>query len=282
MSEAVISSKSPLIGKSIRSSNFRATYNAAVVAVHRGGERLKGRVGDIVLRNGDTLLLQTGTHFSLAHRDNADFFLVSEVEDSRPTRHERSTLSLGLLAILVVLLLSEYWGTAISALVVAGAMVITRCISTVEARRSMDWETLVTIGASFAIGAAMEKSGLVEAVSATIAPDPAALSPWLLLAIVYIMTNVATELISNNAAAVLMFPFAVNMATNLNVQPMPFVIAVTVAASAAFTLPLGYQTHLMVYGPGGYRLTDFVRVGLPLNVIVGVITIALIPLVWPF
>ncbi len=282
MSEAVISSKSPLIGKSIRSSNFRATYNAAVVAVHRGGERLKGRVGDIVLRNGDTLLLQTGTHFSLAHRDNADFFLVSEVEDSRPTRHERSTLSLGLLAILVVLLLSEYWGTAISALVVAGAMVVTRCISTVEARRSMDWETLVTIGASFAIGAAMEKSGLVEAVSATIAPDPAALSPWLLLAIVYIMTNVATELISNNAAAVLMFPFAVNMATNLNVQPMPFVIAVTVAASAAFTLPLGYQTHLMVYGPGGYRLTDFVRVGLPLNVIVGVITIALIPLVWPF
>lgn len=282
MSEAVISGKSPLIGKSIRESNFRATYNAAVVAVHRGGERLQGRVGDIFLRNGDTLLLQTGPHFSQAHRDNADFFLVSEVEDARPTRHERSTLSLVLLGILVVLLLSEWWGTAIAALLVAGGMVITRCISAADARRSLDWETLVTIGASFAIGAAMEKSGLVEAVSSAIAPNPAALSPWLLLALVYLMTNIATELISNNAAAVLMFPFAVKMADNLSVSPMPFVIAVTLAASAAFTLPLGYQTHLMVYGPGGYRLNDFIRVGLPLNVLAGVISLLVIPFVWPF
>jgi len=282
MSEAVISGKSPLIGKSIRESNFRATYNAAVVAVHRGGERLQGRVGDIFLRNGDTLLLQTGPHFSQAHRDNADFFLVSEVEDARPTRHERSTLSLVLLGILVVLLLSEWWGTAIAALLVAGGMVITRCISAADARRSLDWETLVTIGASFAIGAAMEKSGLVEAVSSAIAPNPAALSPWLLLALIYLMTNVATELISNNAAAVLMFPFAVKMADNLSVSPMPFVIAVTLAASAAFTLPLGYQTHLMVYGPGGYRLNDFIRVGLPLNILAGVISLLVIPFVWKF
>jgi di/tricarboxylate transporter len=282
MSEAVISGKSPLIGKSIRESNFRATYNAAVVAVHRGGERLQGRVGDIFLRNGDTLLLQTGPHFSQAHRDNADFFLVSEVEDARPTRHERSTLSIVLLGVLVLLLLSEWWGTAIAALLVAGGMVLTKCISAADARRSLDWETLVTIGASFAIGAAMERSGLVEAVSMAIAPDPSALSPLLLLALVYIMTNVATELISNNAAAVLMFPFAVKMADNLGASPMPFVIAVTLAASAAFTLPLGYQTHLMVYGPGGYRLMDFVRVGLPLNILAGVVSLIIIPFVWGF
>lgn len=282
MSEAVISNKSPLIGKSIREANFRATYNAAVVAVHRGGERLKGRVGDIRLRNGDTLLLQTGPHFAQAHRDNPDFFLVSDVEDSRPTRHERSTLSLMLLGILVGLLLMETWGTAVAALVVAGAMVVTRCISAADARQSVDWQTLVTIAASFAIGAAMEQSGLVEAISNRIVPDPSALPPWLLLLIIYAMTNIATELISNNAAAVLMFPFAVKMADNLGADPRPFIIAVTVAASAAFTLPLGYQTHLMVYGPGGYRLGDFIKVGLPLNIFAGIVAVIVIPLVWGF
>lgn len=282
MSEAVISSKSPLIGKSIRDSNFRATYNAAVVAVHRGGERLAGRVGDIRLRNGDTLLLQTGPHFSQAHRDNPDFFLVSAVEDSRPTRHERSTLSLVLLGVLVVLLLMETWGTAVAALVIAGAMVITRCISVSDARQSVDWQTLVTIAASFAVGTAMERSGLVEAVSTMVAPDPAAVHPWMILALVYVMTNLATELISNNAAAVLMFPFAVNMAHNLGADPRGFVIAVTIAASGAYTIPLGYQTHLMVYGPGGYKLGDFIRVGLPLNILIGVVGMIIIPLVWGF
>ncbi|MDZ4860567.1 MAG: SLC13 family permease [Candidatus Hydrogenedentes bacterium] len=282
LSEAVISGKSPLVGKSIRDSNFRTTYNAAVVAVHRGGERLKGRVGDIVLRNGDTLLLQTGPHFSRAHRDNPDFFLVSDVEDSRPTRHERSTLSLFFLGLLVVLLVTEYWGTAIAALVVAGLMIATRCISSSDARQSVDWQTLITIGASFAIGGAMEKSGLVSAISSTLVPNPEAMSPWLVLAVLYIMTNLATELISNNAAAVLMFPFAVSLADKVGSHPRPFVIAVMIAASAAFALPLGYQTHLMVYGPGGYRFTDFLRIGVLLNILVGVVALLVIPMVWAF
>jgi di/tricarboxylate transporter len=282
LSEAVVSNKSPLIGKSIRDANFRATYNAAVVAVHRGGERLKGRVGDIVLRNGDTLLLQTGPHFSRAHRDNPDFFLVSEVQDSRPTRHERSTLSLVFLGVLIVLLVTEYWGTAIAALVVAGLMVGTRCISSTDARLSIDWQTLITIGSSFAIGNAMEKSGLVASISQMIVPDPKALSPVMVLLILYVMTNVATEFITNNAAAVLMFPFAVRFADNLGAHPMPFVIAVTIAASAAFALPLGYQTHLMVYGPGGYKLTDFLRVGVIMDVIICACAVTVIPLVWKF
>ncbi|MCC6154785.1 MAG: SLC13 family permease [Candidatus Hydrogenedentes bacterium] len=282
LSEAVVSNKSPLIGKSIRDANFRATYNAAVVAVHRGGERLKGRVGDIVLRNGDTLLLQTGPHFSRAHRDNPDFFLVSDVQDSRPTRHERSTLSLVFLAVLMALLVTEKWGTAIAALVVAGLMIATRCISTTDARLSIDWQTLITIGASFAIGTAMEKSGLVAAISGALVPDPKALSPFVVLVILYVMTNVATELISNNAAAVLMFPFAVSFADNLGVEPRPFIMAVVIAASAAFALPLGYQTHLMVYGPGGYKLGDFLRVGIFMDLLIGICALTVIPLVWRF
>jgi len=282
LSEAVVSNKSPLIGKSIRDANFRAQYNAAVMAVHRGGERLQGRVGDIVLRNGDTLLLQTGPHFTRAHRDNPDFFLVSEVEDSRPTRHNRSTVSLLLLGVLIVLLLTEYWGTAIAALVIAGLMVVTRCISSADARQSVDWQTLITIGASFAIGSAMEKSGLVAKISTTLVPDPQAMSPWLLLLILYVMTNIATELISNNAAAVLMFPFAVKLADTVGSDPRPFVIAVMIAASAAFAMPLGYQTHLMVYGPGGYKFKDFLRIGVVMNLLIGVCALAVIPLVWKF
>ena len=280
--EAVISNQSPLVNKSIRDADFRAAYNAAVVAVHRGGERLKGRVGDIVVRNGDTLLLQTGPNFSRAHRDNPDFILVSDVRDSRAARHERSTLSLVILGILVVLLITDPWGTAISALIGAGLMVVTRCISMTDARQSLDWQTLITIGASFAIGAAMEASGLVTAVSQVLVPNPGALPPIIVVLVIYLMTNVATELISNNAAAVLMFPFAVNLADNLDVSPLPFVMAVTFAASAAFALPLGYQTHLMVYGPGGYKLGDFLRVGLPLNIIICLCAVTLIPLVWPF
>jgi di/tricarboxylate transporter len=282
LSEAVISGKSSLVGKSIRDANFRTTYNAAVVAVHRGGERLLGRVGDIVLRNGDTLLLQTGPHFSRAHKDDPGFFLVSDVEDSRPARHERSTFSLLLLGALVVLLVTEWYGTAVSALLIAGVMVGTRCISATDARRSVDWQTLITIASSFAIGSAMQSSGLVQEISSLIVPDSQALSPWLVLAVVYLMTNVSTELISNNAAAVLMFPFAVNMADNLGADPRPFVIAVTIAASAAFALPIGYQTHLMVYGPGGYRFSDFLRVGLPMDFIIAVTALTIIPFVWPF
>ncbi len=282
MSEAVISNKSPLIGKSIRDSNFRATYNAAVVAVHRNGERLQGRVGDIKLRNGDTLLLQTGPHFAAAHRDNADFFLVSDVEDSRPIRHERSTLSMVLLGIFVLLLVSEVFSTAISALLIAGAMVITRCVSVVDARHSVDWQTIITIGASFAIGAAMEAAGVVTVVSNLVVQEGTSLPPLAILLMVFVVTSISTEIITNNAAAVLMFPFAVRMADNIDASPIPFVVAVCIAASAAFALPIGYQTHLMVYGPGGYKLTDFLKVGIPLNILVCIVSMIVIPLVWPF
>lgn len=280
--EAVISNKSPLVGKSIRDANFRAVYNAAVVAVHRGGERLKGRVGDIVLRNGDTLLLQTGPHFAPAHRNNADFYLVSGVTDSRPVRHDRALLSLVLLALLIGLLVTEWVGTAAAAFLVAGLMILTRCISSSDARESIDWQTLITIAASFGIGKGMEKSGLVDVIAHTLVQHAGVLGPFALLVVVYIMTNVATELISNNAAAVLIYPFAVAMAGEMGVDPRPFVMCVTIAASAAFALPIGYQTHLMVYGPGGYRFTDFLKVGLPLDFIVCVTAVTLIPFVWSF
>jgi di/tricarboxylate transporter len=282
LSEAVVSATSPVVGKTIRDSDFRARYNAAVVAVHRGGARLQGRVGDIVLRAGDTLLLQAGPHFLSVHRNDPDFYLVSGIEDSRPVRHDKAGLSIGFLVILIVLMSTGYVSIVIAAFVVAGLMVVTRCISAGDARQSLDWQTLVTIGASFGLGEALRNSGVVGVVAEFAVGNVGSWGPYALLAVIYLMTSLTTEAITNNAAAVLMFPFAVAIADRYGVSPRPFVLAVMFAASASFMSPIGYQTNLMVYGPGGYRFTDFLRVGLPLELILWASAVILIPIVWPF
>lgn len=280
--EAVVSATSPAVGKTIRDSNFRARYNTAVVAVHRGGERLHGRVGDIVVRAGDTLLLQSGPHFLSAHRNDPDFYLASGIEDSRPVRHDKAGLSIGLLAILIVLMATGLLTIVTAAFLVAGMMVFTRCISMGHARQSIDWRTLITIGASFGLGKALENSGIVAVVADFVVGNVGVWGPYALLAGIYLMTSIATEVVTNNAAAVILFPFAVAIANQYGVNPRPFVMAVMFAASASFMSPIGYQTNLMVYGPGGYRFTDFLRVGLPLELILWVSAVILIPIMWPF
>ncbi|HTE20366.1 MAG TPA: SLC13 family permease, partial [Armatimonadota bacterium] len=292
--EAVISPISPLNGKTIRDSDFRALYNAAVVAVHRGATRLQGRIGDIELRTGDTLLLQTGPHFARAHRNNPDFVLVSSVEESRPVRHDRAPLALALLAALIgllvfagsVLRLGPLTVTvpevSISAFVIAALMIATRCISTSDAHSSLDWSTLISIAAAFGLGKALENSGAAQTVADVVVKGTGHWGPVAVLAALYLLTMVFTELITNNAAAALMFPFALALAAQLGVSPRPFVFGIMFAASLAFATPIGYQTNLMVYGPGGYRFTDFTKIGLPLNLLLWVLAVLLIPFVWPF
>lgn len=292
--EAVISPVSPLIGKTIRDADFRALYNAAVIAVHRGGERLCGRVGDIVLREGDTLLLQTGSHFARAHRNNPDFILVSSLEEARPIRHDRAPIALAILA--VTILVMAFGGRdlhlgslrvpmpeiVVTAFVGAVLMVVTRCISIPDARQSLNWQTLLSIAAAFGLGKALQNSGAAKAIAELVVQNTAWGGPILVLAAIYLVTMVLTELLSNAAAAALMFPFALAIAGQLGVSPRPFAISIMFAASLAFATPVGYQTNLMVYAPGGYRFTDFTRVGLPLNFIVWIIATAMIPIFWPF
>lgn len=280
--EAVVSVRSPVIGQTIRDSNFRARYNAAVVAVNRGGERLMGRVGDIVLRNGDTLLLQAGPHFVAAHRDDPAFYLVSGVEDSRPVRHDKALLSIILLGMLVVLMATHRIPIVLTAFLVAGLMIGARCISISEARKSLDLSTLLTICAAFGLGKALENSGVAEAVANGLVYLGGEFGPYLMLIGVYLMTSFFTEIITNNAAAALSFPFAIAIAQQLDASPRPFALAVAFAASASFVTPLGYQTNLMVFGPGGYKFVDFVRIGLPLNLILLTLATLLIPWAWPF
>ena len=280
--EAVVSKTCPGVGKSIRDSDFRARYNAAVIAVHRGGERLIGKVGDIVLRAGDTLLLQAGVHFIRAHRNSSHFLLVSGVSDSRSLRHDKAVWSLILLVLLITLMISGVIKIVLAAFLVAGLMILMRCISVADARQSVDWQTLLTIAAAFGFSKALVNSGFVASVAGFFVQFAGRWGPYGILVCVYLMTSLFTEAVTNNAAAAIIFPFAVAIAVQAGVNPRPLVMAVAFAASASLMTPLGYQTNLMVYGPGGYRFTDFVRVGLPLNLLLLTCATVLIPLVWHF
>jgi len=281
MVEAVVSDRCPLVGKSIREGRFRTEYNAAVIAVARGGRRLRGKIGDIVLQPGDTLLLETHPNFLDLQRNARDFFLVSGVEDSAPRRHDRAWIALAVLAAMVALAASGIMSMLNAALLAACAMILFRCATLAEARRYVDWNVLMVIGAALGVGRALSNSGAGGLIADGII-QAAGGNPWLVLAAVFAVGTLFTELITNNAAAVLVFPIALSAAQSLGVDPMPFVVALMIAASASFSSPLGYQTNLMVYGPGGYQIRDYLRFGIPLNVIAGVITVALAPLVWPF
>jgi di/tricarboxylate transporter len=282
LTEAVVSPTSPIIGETIIESNFRALYNAAVVAVHRGGTRLSGRVGDVVLRSGDTLLLQTGPHFVDAHRNNRDFFLVSGVEDSQPPRHNRAVLSLVLLGLMIVLLTTQVIPTVLAAFLIAGGMIVGRCISVPNARQALELQTLFAIAGAIALGLALLNSGAVHAVAQAAVASVGQWGPYAVLATLAILTMLFTEVVTNTAAAALMFPLAVATAVDLGVDPRPFVMMVALIASASFLTPIGYQTNLMVYGPGGYRFSDFTRAGFPLSVFLLVAATLLAPVVWPF
>jgi len=279
--EAVVSRTSPAAGRSIREGRFRNTYNAVVIAVAREGERLNGKLGDIELKPGDTLLLESDPGFVERHRNSRDFLLVSALEDSAPRRHARAPLAVGLLVAMVVVAAFGVVEMFAAALVAGIVMVLTRCCTVTEARRSIDWSILIVIGAALGIGKALELSGAASSISSGIL-SIAGQNPLLVLIALYIVTNLATEAITNVAAVALVFPIAIGVTNDLNVSMMPFAIAIMVAGSASFATPLGYQTNLMVYGPGGYRFTDFLRIGLPMNVLVGITTVIVTPLVFPF
>lgn len=287
--EAVISESSPLIGKTIRDADFRASYGAAVVAVHRSGARLTNKVGNVELRPGDTLLLQTRPHFLRAHRNDPAFYLVSGVEEWRPPRTDRMRVAILLFLGLLFLLVGEWMSTAVSAATIAALMIVTGCISPGDARSSVDLQVLTTIALSFGVGLALENSGAAAAIAGQLLDLTNQLfhggGLWRLLAVlamIYVVGSILTELITNNAAAVLLFPICLETSKILQVDSRPLLMALVLAASASFMTPIGYQTNLIVYGPGGYRFGDFLRIGVPLKLLLGVLTIALIPFVWPF
>lgn len=277
MIEAVISNSFPGLKRSIREFGFRARYDAAVIAVARNGERVTGRIGDIILQVGDTLLLEANESFLARNRSSRDFFLVSGLPSS-DLRPQRAILALSILIAMIGA--ATYSGNMLApALAAAVAMVVCGCLRAADARASIDISILLVIGAGLGLSNAVEASGLGASLGQFILGLGAG-SILASLAAVYLVTVILTNLISNAAAAAIVFPLALATATQAHTDPMPFVLAVLFAASAAFATPIGYQTNLMIYGPGGYRFSDFVRFGLPLNIIAFIITISL--LAWQY
>ena len=280
--EAVISDTNPLVGKSVKEGRFRSQYNAAIIAVSRNGEQLRKKIGDIVMRPGDTLLLEAPANFTETHRNSRDFFLVSQLLGSNPPRHDRALMSLSILLGMVLLVSTGVLSMLKAALLAAGLMIVTRCLTGNVARRSVDWQVLVVIAASFGLGQALYQTGGADYLANQIIELAGDRHPIIALAAVYFTTALLTAMITNNAAAVLMFPVVLSMAGSLEVSYMPFVIVLMVAASASFATPIGYQTNLMVFGPGGYHFSDYLRMGLPLTILVGVVCLLIVPVIWPF
>ncbi len=279
--EAAVSASSPMVGRSIRDGRFRSHYDAVVIAVARHGERIRQKVGDIVLQPGDTLLLEARPQFAEQQRNSRDFFLVSRIEESASPRHEKAPLALGILVAMVALVTVGWFTMLEAALLAAAGMLISGCCSPASVYRHIDWSVLMVIAAAFGLGVAMDQTG-VAAVTAQTVVGLSGDHPWVNLAVIYLLTALFTAVITNNAAAVLMFPISYALAMDLGLDFMPFAIAVMLAASASFATPMGYQTNLMVFGPGGYRFADFLRIGLPLNLVTGLVAVLVIPLIWGF
>ncbi|WP_432799141.1 SLC13 family permease [Poriferisphaera sp. WC338] len=280
--EAVVSNTCPMIGKTIRDAQFRSNYGAAVIAVGRSGERLKQKIGDIKLQPGDTLLLEGEPSFVERQRNSRDFFLVSTVEGSTPTRHERAWIAiLVLLGMVAAITINAQTMLLPAVMVAAGIMIVTRCCTGSEARRSIHWQVLLLIGAALGLGGALERTGgagIIADNMIRLAGD----NPLLVLGAVYLVTMLFTEVITNNAAAALVFPIAFSAADSLDVNFVPFAIVIMLAASASFATPIGYQTNLMVYGPGGYKFGDYLRFGIPLNITFMIMTVLLTQYFWGF
>jgi di/tricarboxylate transporter len=279
--EAVVSPRCSLLGKTIREGRFRSHYNAAVVAVARGDKRLSGKLGDVRLEVGDMLLLEASPSFLHRRSESRDFFLVSAVEQGFVRRPERAWFAIAILLVMVVAAASGAVSIMTASLAAAISMVGFRCCTTTEARRSIDWSILIVIGAAIGIGAALDQSKAATAIAEGLL-NLAGGNRLLSFAAVFLATMLCTELITNNAAAVLMFPIALKTAAALDCEPAPFVVAVMIAASASFLTPFGYQTNMMVYGVGGYRVVDYIKFGMPLSLIVFVVTMLVVPYVWAF
>jgi di/tricarboxylate transporter len=280
--EAVVSNSSPLIGQTIRDSDFRATYGAAVVAVHRGEKRLEKTIGDIMLRPGDTLLLRAGRHFRRAFKNDPSFYLVSDVSEWRPLREEYVKISSVIFLALIVVMGLGLMPIVVACMLAASLMVVSGCLSPSDARRSIDWQVLITISAAFGVGAALQNSGAATAIASELVAVTKPFGPTVALGAIYMLGAIMTALITNNAAAVILFPFCLETSRLLEVSPIPFLVALMLASSSSFMTPIGYQTNMMVYGPGGYRFKDFLKVGTPLTILLWLMATFTIPLIWSF
>lgn len=278
--EVLITPTCGMVGKTLGSLRLRRRYGVYPLAVHRRNQNIGQQLDAITVRVGDTLLLE-GNAEDIG-RMAADMNLVNLTQPSeQPFRRRHAPLVILALAGVVTLAALGLAPIFAIAVVAVAGVLITRCIDAEEAFGAIDGRLLVLILSMLGIGAGLQSSGAVALIANGIAPYLQDLSPFLLVWAIFLLTSVLTELVSNNAVAVVVTPIVIALATQLGIDPRPLVVAVMVAASASFATPIGYQTNTLVYGPGGYAFTDFLKIGVPLNISIGVISSLIIPYLWP-
>jgi di/tricarboxylate transporter len=278
--EVVVSPNSPLIGKNVRESNFRSNYNAVIIAIHRSGERIKEKIGDIILNTGDTLLILARRDFINRWYHSRDFYLVSRSVDINSKPRSYSYVSIFVLVVMIAAMASGLVPVIVASGTAAVLLILSKCITSQDARNSVDWKVLLIIASAFGIAKGLDNSGIASFLAEKIVASVGSFGILGLLAGIYFITNIYTEIITNNAAAALLVPVALSAARQAGVNPRPFFILVAIGASASFSTPIGYQTNLMVYGPGGYRFKDFLKAGIPMNLLIGITTITIIYLLY--
>jgi di/tricarboxylate transporter len=279
--EVVIGEGSPLVGSTLKEIGFRARYGAAVIAIHRAGEPVAGKLGDVRLRVGDLLLVLGSPDFRHAWREQQDFLVVVPLQEGGPLRRERARivelLTLGLILVAGTGLMDLLQTSLIIAIALVGFKIIT--IS--EARASIDLEVVVLMATSFGLGIAIRDSGLADQIARLVIGVFQPLGDLGVLAGILIATMLMTELLSNNAAAVLMFPIALAAADQANLDPRPFAIVILFGATLSFLTPIGYQANTLVWSMGGYRYGDFARLGAPLTLLTVAVILITVPLLFP-
>ncbi len=279
--EGVIGPKSSFVGHTIRDLNFRQKYGVIILAVHRQGENLRNQFEDVELAFGDTLLVEGPAHRIRQLMEERDFLSLTEPEHHN-YRVSKAPYAAVIMLAVVVLAAFNVMPIAILALLGSVAVVLVRCLRPEEAYDAIDWKILFLIFGMLALGTAVEKAGLATfAANALVEHIGQLAGPVVILSLTYLLASILTEMISNNACAVLLTPLALQIAETLGVDSRPFLVAVMFGCSASFMTPIGYQTNTYVFGAGGYRFSDFPRVGIPLNLLLWAVASVFIPLFWP-
>ncbi|MCB0831980.1 MAG: SLC13 family permease [Bacteroidetes bacterium] len=278
--EAVISASSSLAGKNVRESNFRKKYGAVIVAIHRNGERVEKKIGDIELKAGDTLLLLGDRDFRLHWYHSTEFCLISNTEEIPSKSRKQAILSVATFLIMAGMAALGWLPLIVAMGVAAVVLVLGRSITSTDAIQAIDYKTLLMIICSFGIAKALENSGVCEYFADWIMGHFSAFGPFGMIIALYLITATYTNFITNNAAAILMIPLAISIAAKSGLDVHAFAIVTVMGANSSFSTPMSYQTNLMVYGPGGYRFTDYLRVGIPLQAIVGTVLISMIYVIY--
>lgn len=280
LAELVIPPNSSLIGRTTRGVGFRNRYGVTVVAIQRHGIHIREKISQVRLRLGDTLLILGDVDSVVKLRDSEDFILLEGIEDTL-IYQDKAPIAIGIMLAVIILAAFEFVSILVLSLAGALLMILTRCIPLRVAYRSVDMSLMVVIAGTIALGTAMEKTGTAELLAQNLISLVGFLGPVAVLSAIYLLTSVLTAVMSNNATAVVLIPIAISTATSLSLDPKPFILAVMFGASADFSTPIGYQTNTMVYGPGGYKFTDYVKVGAPLNILLWILASIFLPYFWP-